>query len=381
MLSRARDAGLRTVFLLIGAAIFYGFAAIDFGLAALLWEASPRPVALLALTVLVLVPPSLLGLVPGIRELEVQASRSLLSPAVALSTSSTRDRRTLTRTAGFALLHLILGGVAGTVLVVAVPWLIVRAGEEDLLAAAGAVLLLVVAVGSVIALGVAMSWLAAHLLGPSAADRLLIAEERLRDEQERVGLARDLHDGIGHALSIIALQAEAGRQVIDTDPARAEQSLETVTKTARDAMAELDEMIRVLRDAEPAERGSTLADLTELVESFRATGMQVSADVVDLPVVPDFASREAYRIVQEALSNSRRHGSSARADLSVRVVGANVVIEVRNPSGSGSSTPGVGGHGLAGLRERVAVFGGTITAEPVRDEWQLRAELPLGVRP
>ena len=107
--------------------------------------------------------------------------------------------------------------------------------------------------------------------------------------------------------------------------------------------------------------------------------MQVSAEVVDLPVVPDFASREAFRIVQEALSNSRRHGSGARADLSVRVVAGNVVIEVRNPRGPGSSKPGVGGHGLAGLRERVAVFGGTITAEPVSDGWRLRAELPLGV--
>jgi signal transduction histidine kinase len=378
MLSGARDAALRTVFLLIGAAICYGFVAIDFGLATLIWGAWPGPVAVPVLAVLVLVPPSLLGLVPGIRELEVQASRSLLSPAVALSTASTRDRRTLTRAAGFALLHLVLGGIAGTLLVVAVPWLVIRAGQ-DLPTAAGSAALLVVAIAGVVATGVAMSWLASRLLGPSAADRLLIAEERLRDEQERLGLARDLHDGIGHALSIIALQAAAGRQVIDRDPARAEQSLDQVMKTARDAMSDLDEMIRVLRDDAAAPHGSTLEDVAELVESYRATGMRVSADLADLPEVPDFASREAFRIVQEALSNSRRHGSGARADLSVRVVAGTMVIEVRNPSGQGAS-PGVGGHGLAGLRERVAVFGGTIAAEPVHDEWQLRAELPLGVR-
>ena len=177
MLSGARDAALRTVFLLIGAAIFYGFAAIDFGLANLLWEASPRPLRPVSRWL----PSSWCHLACSVWcqvscELEVQASRSLLAPTVALSSASTRDRRTLTRTAGFALLHLVLGGVAGTVLVVAVPWLVVRAGQ-DLASGVGSVALLVVAVIGVVALGSAMSWLAGRLLGPSAADRIVIAED------------------------------------------------------------------------------------------------------------------------------------------------------------------------------------------------------------
>ncbi|MGW6823228.1 histidine kinase [Streptomyces sp. NPDC055005] len=176
--------------------------------------------------------------------------------------------------------------------------------------------------------GALLARLAPVLLGPAPADRLAAAEERAADLAVRNRLARELHDAVGHALSAVTLQASAARRVLDRDPAFVREALTAIEETTRRTVGELDAVLGLLREGEgegvpdgPSRPGTepapTLAgDLTGLLARSRAAGTPITAHLDpgragDWARLPAITSREAYRIVQEGLSNALRHGGGA----------------------------------------------------------------------
>ena len=187
--------------------------------------------------------------------------------------------------------------------------------------------------------------------------------------EERSRIARELHDVVAHGLSTIVVQADGARYAAAKDPAVAAATLETVARTGREALTDMRRMLGLLRAEETGTAPlPTLADLTALVEGARGAGTPVELEVEgDLASLPESASLTGFRVVQEALTNVRKHaGPGARAQVRVEV-GPDFVVRVRDDGrGAASSTPDDGaGLGLRGMRERVAVHEGEVTAGPV----------------
>lgn len=210
----------------------------------------------------------------------------------------------------------------------------------------------------------------------ATAERAAVAEERAR-------IARELHDVIGHEVTVIALQADAAAAALAQAPERAVAPVEAIRRSAGGALAEMRRVVGMLRAAEEEDLRPQpgLDDLDDLVEQSRAAGAQVDLTLRP-PVRATHASVElaAYRLVQEALTNARRHAPGAPVD--VRVVGdeAEVVIEVVNPPAGAIPAPRAGGSGfgLVGMRERVRMLGGRFEAGPTaRGGYALTARLPL----
>lgn len=260
----------------------------------------------------------------------------------------------------------------------------------------GAALLAALALCAVGA-GALLARLAPVLLGPTAADRLAAAEERAADLAVRNRLARELHDAVGHALSAVTLQAVAARRVLDTDPGFVREALAAIEDTTRRTVGELDAVLGLLRDGDPARTDAApaptlAADLDGLLDRTRAAGTTVTAhqdpgSAGDWSGLPAIASREAYRIVQEGLGNALRHGAGP-VDLRVRLrhggpsgrpAHPDLEITVTNPPAApgGPEPRTTGGRGLRGAAERAALLGGRIEAGPYEGGWRLRAVLPL----
>ncbi|KAA1424736.1 hypothetical protein FE697_002115 [Mumia zhuanghuii] len=371
----ARTALLRTVFLLIGAALFLAFGLLGLSVAATGREAANAVVAVAgaALVLALLVSVSSF---PGVRDMEVAAARILLDPPGELVDEPVDRRGHRWRTTGFVLAHVLAGGAVGTAVVVGIP---LAYSELPWYAATVAV---VADLAVVVVAGIGMARLAVVCLGPTDADRLVIAEQRIRREQAQRAIARDLHDGIGHALSVISLQAVGGRQMVSRDPEHAAESLRIIADTARQALDELDHALGVLRD-EPGPSGRVpvqgLDDVTLLVASYVAGGADVRADLADPVGVPALVSHEAFRIVQEGLTNAYEHGDGSAIDLETRVADA-LVVSVRNgvsPDRPHGRAERSAGRGLAGLRERVTLLGGELDVRRDAATWHLVARLPL----
>ncbi|MDT0303745.1 sensor histidine kinase [Streptomonospora wellingtoniae] len=245
---------------------------------------------------------------------------------------------------------------------------------------AGAALLLAV-IYTVAGAGALMARLAPVLLGPSAAERLAAAQQRVETLAERNRLARELHDSIGHALSAVTLQAGTAARVIDTDPAFTRSALEAIAEQARTATAELDHVLGLLRDERPSTAPQRdLAHLDQLVEATRAVGAEVTADVEGDPAaVPGVVSRETYRICQEGLTNVLRHAGPVPVALRLRVGAHELEVEITNPTahpapaGAGRNGNRGGGRGLRGMDERLRLLGGTLQAGAADGQWRLRA--------
>ena len=218
--------------------------------------------------------------------------------------------------------------------------------------------------------------------------------EREREEQalraaaeERARIARELHDVIAHNVSVMVVQASAGEEVFDTDPRRAHESLSAIASTGRAALAELRRLLGVIRTEAGPEGGPTYApqpgieSIGELVRQVREAGLPVQMSVVgERGELPEAVGLCAYRIVQEALTNTLKHADASRADVSLRYVGDALELEVVDDgSGSGGSNGESAGQGLIGMRERVALFGGELTAAPLSGHgYAVRARIPLG---
>ncbi|YCK34105.1 sensor histidine kinase [Actinomadura sp. ATCC 39365] len=203
-------------------------------------------------------------------------------------------------------------------------------------------------------------------------------------ERERARIARDMHDILAHAVSLMVVQAEAGPVVVRSNPARAEAAFDAIAAAGRDAMVQLRRMLGVLKEDEPqAPRAPqpTLADLPALAGQVAGTGLDVSfaESGEPRPIGPDSALA-AYRITQEALTNIVKHSGADRAEIRLTWEDDHLMIDVTdNGRGGGRALP-AGGNGLIGMRERAAACGGSATAGPRADGpgFAVSARLPLG---
>src|SRR4051812_34463425 len=200
--------------------------------------------------------------------------------------------------------------------------------------------------------------------------------------EERLRIARELHDVVAHSMSLIAVQAGVGAHVIHTDPAAAEQALETIADTSRQALEQTRSMLGMLRDeTEGGTRPPTqgLADLPALVEDVRAAGLDVElisqGEAKDLDAA---VSLTAYRIVQESLTNVIKHSEATTATVAVTATHAGVTIEVVDPGPRRQTPSTTSGHGLVGLGERVRLVGGTVEYGARGPGFCVHADLPTG---
>jgi len=248
-------------------------------------------------------------------------------------------------------------------------------------------------------LGVVVAWLAAENLRHRRARwaELQARAERLEREredearravtEERLRIARELHDVIAHSMSVIAVQSAVGYHVMDAQPGQARQALAAIEATSRSALTEMRRLLGVLRQ-EGETRGSLtpapgLADLDSLVSQVQDAGLQVDVSVDgQAGTVPPGIDLSAYRIIQEALTNVIKHADCRSADVSICYRADSLTVEVidhgRGAPGGLPAARNGSGHGIIGMRERVAVFGGQFAAGPGPDGgFRVRARFPI----
>ena len=366
---------LRMVFVLLGAGIALALAILDVTVVALLIEGDAVPLVVLVVlaALIVVVPVAGLGLVPGVREVEATAARTLLQvgfadgvPGPALTWA---DRR---RTLVWFVLHLLAGAVVVAMVVGA---LVAGLSALGLVAAAAAV---VVCSG----LGYALGLVAPGLLGPSYDERVARLESETARLAERNRLAREIHDGVGHALSLVTVQAAAAKRVVHRDADFVVAALDAIEQASRSAANDLDHVLGLLRDGGDAGARTPAPDLRaldSLVAASRAAGLdvEVRADG-DLAGLPALVSREGYRIAQEALTNAMRHSADGRAALGVEVGSGELTFTVTNAPAARERARG--GRGLAGIAERAAMLEGTAEHGVVDGAFRLVVSLPSSAR-
>jgi signal transduction histidine kinase len=208
-------------------------------------------------------------------------------------------------------------------------------------------------------------------------------EAERRAEQERLRIARDLHDVIAHTLTTINVQASTAAQLLDRNPRHAQNALETIEEASRDAIDELRAILGVLRGSEdgdaPLRPAPGLDDVPELVRRTRADGVDVRLEMVgDRPQrVAEAVSLAAYRIVQESLTNARRHAAGAAVHITLSFEPDRVGVAIENGEGTPDRVDGRGpGVGIMGMTERAAAVGGTVSARPLKRGFRVDAELP-----
>ncbi|MDQ0312739.1 signal transduction histidine kinase [Kitasatospora herbaricolor] len=241
-----------------------------------------------------------------------------------------------------------------------------------------------------VALGLVLRIRQAHLAAlRERAVRLEIERDQrteLAAATERARVAREMHDIIGHNLSVIIGLADGGAYAAELNPGRAKEALQLIAGTGRQALGEMRRMLGVLREQRQGPELSPqpgVADLDELCERVRAAGPHVRYRTSgDLEALDRAAQLTVYRIVQEALTNTLKHaGTRTRAELQVAVQARTVLIRVQDsgpPDGPGAAPPNEEGHGLAGMRERAALYGGTVLSGPAAGGgWTVEALLSL----
>ena len=206
--------------------------------------------------------------------------------------------------------------------------------------------------------------------------RRAVAEERLQ-------IARELHDVVAHSMSVVAVQAGVGRYVIEQDPAEAASALAAIETTSRAALREMRQLLGILRDGAPGEMLAA-PGLESVPDLARRAGLHVEVAVRGTPrQLPAGMDLAAFRIVQEALTNVVKHAGTDHGQVVLTYSADAVDIEVTD-EGAGSTTPGSRehddrGHGLIGMHERVALYGGEFSAGPLPERgYQVRARLPTG---
>lgn len=203
---------------------------------------------------------------------------------------------------------------------------------------------------------------------------------RLAVSDERVRIARELHDVVAHSLSVIAVQADAAGAALDRAPELAREPLRVINATARGSLHEIRDMLQLLRSDEDDLRPAPgLEALGELLESARKSGLSIERRL-DLPAdpLPPVVDLAAYRILQEALTNAVRHAGPVAVTVTVGQTDDALALEVVNAAGVGPRKPASAGVGLLGIRERVALLGGTLETGPTADGgFRLSARLPM----
>jgi signal transduction histidine kinase len=215
-------------------------------------------------------------------------------------------------------------------------------------------------------------------------NREALAERAVQDERTRI--ARELHDAVGHSISVMVLHAGGAERVLDSNPDRARRAMVAVGDVGRAALAEMDQLLGILRaadgEANPILRPS-LTNLDDLVDDFRELGLDIDTEIDGDPVpLPPVVDQSAFRIVQEALTNTLKHAGPTRAEVSVTYSGSDVIVDVRDHGGQGphGGTMAVDHHarGLIGMRERATLVKGDLDVGPCDDTgFRVRARLPI----
>ncbi|MCQ8771657.1 sensor histidine kinase [Streptomyces telluris] len=347
------------------------------------------------------------------RSASVRLANHLLGTALPAPGSEGSGRSHRLRTGAWLVLHALLGGASvaasGLLLMaaVALPAVWLRGGDRIVfflpvdvagggpgawtLPAAALLLALAYCIGE--GMSALLRRLAPPLLGPLPAERLAALEGQVRVLAQRNRLAQELHDSIGHALTASTIQAAVAKELVDTDPAAARRALTGLEEASRAAMDDLDHVLGILREGRaPTSPQFSLTDLHALVDRVRRTGTDVDADITgDLAAVPATVSREAYRIVQEGLTNALRHGGrSAPISLRVAATGAWLEMEVANRINRAAHpvTHALadrarrrrrGGQGVTGITDRVHLLRGGISVGPDASGtgWLLAVRIPL----
>ncbi|MFG2331383.1 sensor histidine kinase [Streptomyces sp. NPDC048604] len=348
------------------------------------------------------------ALFPLARPMSVAVARALCGVrGEELADGPARGRAARARTAGWLVLHVGLGGlVSGATLALppfALTMLVLPFSERlrnselsrfwgvdapwvHWAGVPGGLLMLVALAAVAAGAGALLAGCAPRLLGPSPADRLAAAERRAEELAVRNRLARELHDSVGHALSAVTLQAGAARRLLDSDApddrAFVREALTSIEETTRRTVGELDHVLGLLRrDDDGAASGELPGPGLEALAAL-AKGAGAAAEVTwtgDLERVPRTVSREAYRIVQEGLTNAARYAGGAPVTAHLALDDEGLEITMENPlAGRPAPVRPGGGRGLRGVAERARLLGGSSAAGPVDGVWRLTARLPLG---
>jgi signal transduction histidine kinase len=231
-----------------------------------------------------------------------------------------------------------------------------------------------------------LPWVAGRAVRRQRLSERGLVEERARAAaaiaEERARIARELHDVVAHAISVIVLQARGGRRVLEAEPADAREAFATIERTGQQALEEMRRLLGMLRanDEQLALAPQpSLKELDRLVEQVQAAGLPVQVAVEGEPrELPPGVDLSAYRIVQEALTNALKHSGPARARVTLRYSTDELELEIAD-DGPGTGDGSGSGHGLVGMRERVSVYGGELQAgQQPEGGYALRARLPLG---
>lgn len=360
----------RAVFVLVGAALALALGIAGFTVLSLVAEAGVPAWATALIGVVLVGGPLLAGLVPAVRQIEGVAVQTLLGgefrdgpPGPAAGWPQRR------RTLGWFLLHMLTGAL----LTGAVLGLIALGGSWWTIPAAAATVLATLLAGRLLA------GIGPVLLGPSHAERLQRMEADAARLTERTRIAREIHDSVGHALSVVTVQASAARKVIGRNPAFAEEALEAIEVASRRAAAELDHMLGLLRDESQRPAVTPVPDLAALnglLGVARSAGLAIDAEVTgDLAAVPALVSQEAYRIVQEGLTNALKYSADGTASVSLSLGQDILGISLSNPAdGRGAASAG---RGLDGIAERATTLGGSYQAGTQDARWTLLVSLPV----
>ncbi|MFJ1749171.1 sensor histidine kinase [Streptomyces sp. NPDC088116] len=245
--------------------------------------------------------------------------------------------------------------------------------------------LLMIFLSAIMLLGIAMLHVRRDADREVAAQQSVTAVERDRRTllEERTTIARELHDVVAHHMSVVAIQAEAAPYRVENPPPELEQAFVTIRENAVAALTELRRVLGVVRSADyqaPDAPQPTLADLDVLLGNVRDAGLTVEKSVTgSVRTLPQGVELSAYRIVQEALSNALRHapGSSASVEISYVLGGIGLRIVNTPPRGLVKPSPG-SGHGITGMRERVAMLNGEMTADLLEDGgYEVAAFIPV----
>ncbi|MCW4353693.1 histidine kinase [Hoyosella sp. YIM 151337] len=394
-----------TIHVFLGAALALPFIALGWAFASSMRMADSTNAVLLILLAVVTAGLAVAVLTaPPVRQLEVAAARLLLGAEVP-DVRHPRSWDSRLRGLGWFVLNTVAGSMAALVLITGVPMaaglfafpfldgarLRYGTAQDAVIEAGGGwsaawavpvgVFVGAATIAFLVGTGAVLRRAAPAFLGPTPADRLALAQSRELELAARNELARELHDSVGHALTAMLMQATAAGRIADTRggaDAAVRDSLAAIEYTGRAALGELDRMLGLLRDA-PADAGQTrtLADVHSL-----AGNAPVPVEVTeegDARSLPPRVSAEAYRIVQEGVTNAARYGAGT---VRVRLVATpeELTVTVRNTIRARDPVAR-DGHGLNGIRERLLLLGGELDAGEHSGEWVLRALLPVARRP
>jgi signal transduction histidine kinase len=312
-------------------------------------------------------------------------------------------------TTALALVGLILAGGPDAIVLPALVGLYTVASRVPRLAAAGAGLATAIAIAAVVGGELDEGWtspasyamlawfgLAAAIGDATRSRREILAEaedravraEQTREEEalrrvaeERVRIARDLHDVVAHHIAVINVQAGVADHLLTNDPTRAHESLVHVRNASQLVLSEMATILGLLRspgDGPETKPSPGLNDADVLVEAARQTGMNVTMTVSGSPgALPPSLELNAYRLIQESLTNAGRHGTGS-ASITVTYLPDRLLLAVSNPVAPGTTTEAVGGHGIVGMVERVTALGGVLrTGFSSHGTFDVHCELPM----